>query len=422
MRYFVTIVLFLFLLPASSVFAAASATDIPLGQSASSAESLFGTQRGYFHPSVSLSTVYTDNLFNLKNPEENEVITTLTPALWLAFPGSLQPAEPINTETTAAGGLAVSRFAEKDDRPFNAYLNYESGIKRHKNFGSEDITTHKIQGLLRGTLSNGLSLEVSDLYSKNHDAYATGVSIGQSRYMSNMVKVANRIPLGEKMRIRIEYNNFLVDYKAANNNYRDRTDNKVSGFVYYTLSPKTEFFAQYSYLDISYDSNVGSDNRQHRSYLGMEYSVTEKLRALAKIGYNDKDRKNGYSDRQDTVYELQLDYNLSATQNVLFEAWRTLKESDSPGSNGILGDTIRATYSQLIGERMIGSLMAGWSQDDYGDDPREDEYQMVSLSLGYAMQKWFEISCGYNFVRRDSSDNSFNYDSNGLFLSVSGKL
>ena len=57
------LILFCCCLFSVSSFAAASATDIPLGQSAA-ADDLFETQRGYFHPSLNLSGVYTDNLFN----------------------------------------------------------------------------------------------------------------------------------------------------------------------------------------------------------------------------------------------------------------------------------------------------------------------------------------------------------------------
>ena len=109
---------------------------------------------------------------------------------------------------------------------------------------------------------------------------------------------------------------------------------------------------------------------------------------------------------------------------------RQLKESDDVSTNGILASAVTATFSQMLGQRMVASAVAGWSRDDY-DGPttvgsktaeREDDYLMWSLSLSYALQKWFEISGGYNYVQRDSNFSDFNYNANGLFVNLTGKL
>ncbi len=420
------IVLLVFSFPA---FAVSNASDIPLGQSAT-ADDLFETQRGYFHPSLSLSGIYTDNLFNTKNNTEDEFITVLTPGLWLAFPGQLKPAEPIFTDTTAAGGLQLGRFGERDERPFQAFLNYEAAIKRHSNFDNEDITTHKLHALARGTTAGGLSLEANEVFNRSYDAYATGVTTGQSRFDSNLIQLSGRVPVGERFGLRLDYHNFIVDYDAAANSFRDRTDNKLAAYFYYAWSQKTKFFVQYSYLDIEYDTEISLDNSQQRAYLGIDYKVTEKVRALGKLGYNSKDNSGSLGDRDDFVYELQADYQFTPKNNLNLQLWRKLKESDTAGTTGILGSWFAATFSQKLGQRMVASAMAGWARDDYDGtitvgsktDERQDDYLMVTLSLSYAMQKWFEINAGYNYVNRDSSFSSFNYDSNGLFVSLTGKL
>lgn len=428
MRIFPTAVLVLLIFSVSA-FAATTATDMPLGQS-TSADDLFETQRGYFHPSLNLSEVYSDNLFNTKLNTQEEYITIITPALWLAFPGQLQPAEPLNTDTTAAGGLTLSRFGEDDARPFQAFLNYEAGIKRNKNFSSEDVTTHRLRGLLRGTLTSGLSLELNDLYIQSHDAYATGTSIGQNEFASNLIAVKAAIPLGERFKLRLAYSNFLVDYDTTANSFRDRTDNTTSGTLYYALSQKTKLFGQYSFLDVAYDDNVASDNSQQHTYLGLDYNISEKVQALVKLGYGSQDRSGTLDGRNDFIYELQADYQFTPKNNLNLLLLRKLKESDVASINGILGNSLTATFSQMLGQRLVASAVAGWSRDAYDGlttvgsktAEREDDYLMLSLSLSYAMQKWFEISGGYNYVQRDSNFSNFNYASNGLFVNVTGKL
>ncbi len=429
MRTFLTATFVLLIFSVSS-FAAASATDIPLGQSAA-ADDLFETQRGYFHPSLSLSEVYTDNLFNQPSSNaQEEFITVVTPGLWLAFPGQLKPAAPLNTDTTSAGGLTMSRFGEDDDRPFQAFLNYEAAIKSNKNFSSEDITTHMLHGLLRGTLTSGLSLELADVFNKNHDAYATGSSVGQNEFTSNLIGLKADIPIGERFKLRLAYSNFLVDYDTIANNFRDRSDNSVTGYLYYALSQKTKLFTQYSFLDVGYDNNVTSDNTQQHVYMGIDYSISEKVQAMVKLGYGSQDRDGALDGREDFIYEVQADYQFTQKNNLNIAVLRKLKESDAVGTNGILGSSFYATFSQMLGQRLVASAVAGWSRDEYDGlttvgiktAEREDDYLTLSLSLGYAMQKWFEISGGYNYVQRDSNFNNFDYDSNGLFINLTGKL
>ena len=400
-------------------FAATSATDVPMGQSATSADDLFETQRGYFHPELSLSEIYTDNLFNESSATDEEFITTITPALWLSFPGQLQPADPIVTDTTAAGGLLLSRFGEKDDRPFNAFLRYEAGIKRHKNFSSEDITTHKAQGLIRNTWTSGLLFEVRDVYNKSHDAYDPSISVGQRKFTSNLLGLKTSIPVGERVKLVFAYNNFQLDYDTAD---RDRADNSYSGSAYYALSQKTKPFVQVRYLDVQYDTNTTRDNTQTEYYLGADYEISDKVQVLAKFGMNTKDPESGNSSEDEFVYEIQGDYQFTPKNNLNLQTWRKVKETDLDGANGILNSAVNATFSQMFGQRMVASALAGWSQDDYQDSPRTDDYLTLSLSLGYSLQKWFEISGGYNFVRRDSNEATADYDSNGVFINLTGKL
>lgn len=422
-------VFFILLTFSVASFAAPSATDVPLGQPAA-ADDLFETQRGYFHPSLDLSEVYTDNLFNRPSSnEQEEYITIITPGLWLAFPGQLQPAEPVNTDTTATGGLTLGRFAEKDERPFQAYLNYEAGIRRHKNSSSEDITTHKLHGLIRGTLTGGLSIEVNDVYTQSFDAYAATIVTEQNKFSSNRVAVNAKIPLGERFKLRLDYSNFLVDYDSVNN-FRDRADNKIAGTLYYAWSQKTRLFGQYSFLDVSYNTEAANDNTQQSAYLGIDYNISEKVQVLVKLGYNSKDRSGSLSEIDDFVYEVQTDYQFTPKNNLNLQAWRKQKESDDRDSNGILGSSFSATFSQMLGQRLVASVQTGWSRDEYSGATtingktaeREDDYLTTSLSLSYAMQKWFEISGGYNYVQRNSNFNDLDYDSNGLYLTLSGRL
>jgi len=398
-----------------------AAPDIPLGQSTPGADSLFETQRGYFHPALSISEVYTDNLFNTETSEENEYITTITPALWLAFPGQLEPAQPLTTVPTSTGGLLLTRFAENDSRPFHAFLKYEAGIKRHKNFDRENITTHNLRALMRATLTSGFSLEVNDVYVRSHDAYATGISIDQSKFNTNMVSLRADMPVGERFKVQLQYSNFLVDYDSSVNSFRDRTDNKLVGSLYYALSQKTRIFAQAGVIDVAYDEGVNSDNTQQIYSLGFDYALTDKVQALAKVGYNYKDNDEGKK-LSNLIYELQADYQFTPKNNLNLQLWRAVKETDTPGTSGINGTAVNAAFSQNLAERLTATLTAGWARDDYNGSDRQDNYIIGGASIGYSLKKWFEISGGYNFTERDSNQIGTDYSSNELFINLTGKI
>ncbi len=420
-----TIMLLTFVVAASG---ATDPNDIPLGQS-QTADELFDTQRGYINPSFGVTQTFTDNLFNTRDSRENELITTLTPAIWLSFPGGLQPSQKTVTETTAAGGVSLGTFGEDDERPFNAYLSYEADIRRLQKFNSENLTNHYLQSLLRWTTTGGLIFELQDVYTRSFEGYAVGVSQVKNDYDSNLVSLQVETPVAdERFGLRLKLSNYFVDFADAANSFLDRSDNKLSAFVFYSWSQKSEFFTEYSFLDINYDSSTVSDSQQQLIYLGIEYHATQKMQLLAKFGLNNRESSSGLSDRELFEYELQLDHQFTEKNNLNLQVWRKLKEGGFAGNSGVLNSEINATFSQMLGRKTVVTARAGLSRDEYdglitlGSQTAElvDDYLELGLSLGYVMKKWFEVNCGYSYVDRESNFSSLDYSSNQVFLSLTG--
>ncbi|MEJ2200026.1 MAG: hypothetical protein P8X63_03285, partial [Desulfuromonadaceae bacterium] len=147
---------------------------VPLGQERS-AQQIFGRRSGYIHPFVSITESYTDNLFNTESQEESDLITTISPGVWLALPGARQPMLQLVTSSNAPGGLELSRFETETERPFQSYALYRAGIKELRDNPEENLVTHRVEGMIQYNLRGGLSLEGLDIYERDHDAYDTGL-------------------------------------------------------------------------------------------------------------------------------------------------------------------------------------------------------------------------------------------------------
>ena len=80
------------------VVAVDTAQDMPMGQGVEGSmpmlpeenkvteDHFYGLKGGYFHPYLSLSGEYTDNLFNVDSDKTSNFLTTVSPGIWFSLP------------------------------------------------------------------------------------------------------------------------------------------------------------------------------------------------------------------------------------------------------------------------------------------------------------------------------------------------
>jgi hypothetical protein len=392
---------------------------------------VFGRKGGYVHPFLSIAEYYTDNVFNANVDKKSDFITVISPGIWLTIPHIYEKLLDIDTSSMAPGGINLSRFKPESFRRYQTYLFYGADIERFSKYSSEDVTSHKLEGLFQYNLRGGLSIELVDQYLTSHDIRGTGLSDELDKYKTNLSNLILTCDALEKIKFRIDYANFHVNYDASRNDFRDRVDNAFSGYVFYKFQPKTSVFIEYEFIDINYNEGTMVNSREHHYFGGLQWDVTAKSKGSVKAGYGIKDFSGAaVGNSNDLVLEAQIDHRFTPKTSLIVKASRKTNETNISTTDFILSNSIEAEYIQRLTGKIILYVDLSYTNDNYKGDltfggeikERKDDLFKGAFALQYQFKEWLKMDTGYIYMKRDSNFSDFNYTSNFIFIRLTSSL
>ncbi len=415
--------------------------DMPMGQSAEGQPSLlpenagvvndknvFGLEGGYVHPYIHLTGSWTDNLYNLDTVKTSNFLTTVSPGIWFSLPRKKEIPIAIAPHNSSPGGLQQQlKEAEGTDR----YIAYALGGLDFKNYSeSSDLNTTDgiLEGLFRYNMRGGLSLQILDRFTRGEDRFDIGSVpvVNQSKYKSNIVMATADWQMTEKVRAKLDYSNFSLNYDEAVDAFKVRNDNTLNLYGYYDYSVKTSFFLEGQYIDVSYDTATENDNKQKYIFGGIDWKTTEKLSLMAKAGVQKKSFDNSGTgdirgDYSGLAMDLQTGYKFSEKTQFSLDVYRTNEETDSTLASGktVLG--AKLGYQQKFTDKLSATLGITYEDADYNqlvDQSRDDKRFAVSPAVQYLFREWLKAELSYTFEKRDSTDDLFDYQTNTIFADL----
>ncbi len=432
LKYFI-LILFSIFLTLDGSFAAETppvgqskkAPAVPMGQSEGKPVSqekgigsdIFGEQGGIFHPFLVVEERWTDNLFITESNKKSDFITTIAPGIWLAIPANREKLLEISTTTTSAGGLQLNRVKPQATRRYQAYALYSPELVMYANHSSHDHWNHNAEALFQYNLNMGLSFDIINIFNDREEISGDNRTATLYQYQNNLLDFITTYDPSEKLTLRMDYSNYILDYDEALNNYRDRMDNSVSFYAFYKFWPKTSLFAQYGHADIEYDTGSINDSIENRYYAGVNWDMTAKTRGTLKLGYIDKDFDHPSVPDQDGVsFELQTQHNLSPKRALQVNAFRKFQESDTAGASSFDSTGINAGVRQKFTEKWSATLVASFEMNDYNGIDRDDEYFSVGPAARYEPRKWLFFDLAYYWNMNNSNISFYEYTSNEILL------
>lgn len=413
--------------------AAGPAFFTPVQADRSSGEDLYGARIGYVHPFLSLGGYHTDNLYRTASEEKSDWVTVITPGLWVAVPAGRQQLLDIELLNAAPGGMALDRFRTPAERRLQGYALYRADIFEHDRYTEENRVEHRGEGLLRLSLRGGLELELFDIYRASYDPYGSGGSADRDldKYRANLGKFSIGYRFTPKLSIRGEIGRYTLDYADDRNDYLDRSDDSLAAYLYYQATPKTAIFLQLGRDSIDYDDALNDDSDNYSYYLGAEYRISTKTRAMLKVGYGDKryDRDDSH-DRDDLLAEGQLDYSPTPKSSFHLSGTRRVLETDQLGGRNILSTRLQAAWRHRILAKVKSEATAFYINNRYDgtttigtqSEERDDDEYGVVVALGYAPMRWATFSLGYEYRQRDSNFDSEDFTDNTVFVRITAAM
>ena len=426
-------------------FAALAAFEEPLpGRHASGPESsllpedtaseAYGSEGGYVHPYLSLSGEYTDNLYNLYRDEKTNFLTTLSPGVWFALPRTKEVPITIISHNTSAGGLQyeLEEYARDDFNRHNAYLLGALDFEFYSEDSDLNVTTGRLEGLYRYNMKNGLALQVLDRYSRDTDMFDIG-AVGrdtQRKYYSNLLGPVADWEISERLRAKVGYDNFYLDYDEEVDSFLNRDDNAIGLYGYLIYSEKSSFFINYDYIDVAYDDVAfdAKDNEQHFIYVGWDWASTEKTGLLVKLGYQKKDFNDNtvFTDNPDLfAFEFQMEHDFTPKTTLIAIISHKMEESDSYIASG---KTVLAAWLRLsheFSDRLSALLDFQFENADYDQIvpiERDDDRYFIRPAVQYVFNDWFMAELAYSYDTRNSTEEIFEYDTNTFYLQLNFAL
>ena len=421
---------------------------VPPAQTKPTTEEMFGHRGGYLHPFLGIREEFTDNLYNIKVDKVENLLTILSPGIWLSAPRLKEVPVSLAPHNAAVGGI---RYSVPGSGTFERYQTYLLGALDYKSYSANsdlDHTAWRVEGMYQQNLPVGLSLRLMDRYTRDQDRFDMGsflrqdftvepgsisVSSTPSRirpYYSNQAIVSANLNAGEHFSALVNYINFYLDYDEAVNAWLDRTDNSLGLSLSYNYSPKTSFFLEYDHALLGYATDTENDSQNTFYYGGVSWQGSEKTSLMVKAGYQLKEYDAAESDDAGTfAMEAQLNYLITDKSKIGLNLSKALEETDSLLNRG--KDTLagRLRYEQRITSRIQGYVELWYELNDYEGfdragidylpvEARQDKRYLVRPGLQYFFKDWLVGELSYAFEDRNSNDAFYDFTSQSVFLSL----
>jgi hypothetical protein len=405
--------------------------EMPVGSP--SYADIFGG-RSFFHASLAFTQLYTDNAFISNTNKKSGSSTVVTPEVWILLPRTEErPPQIEDISTSAPGGLILSRVRPEVSRRYEAFLLYHADVPLYSNLPSSNTITQRLAGRF---IYNGNRVfgDLSDQFVRSYDIKGTGnVSdpVEVDKYWSNLVDGSISYDTHNRFRLMLDYSNFLLRYDDTANDFRDRIDNALAGYVFYQIQPKTALFAEYDFIDITHDRDSSFDSREHNIFGGIQWDITAKSKGTVKAGYGIKDFTNIDTTSRNYIFEAQITHHLSSKNTLILKAYRQTDESDFEQTSFIITDSAKAEYLHRITARFTGAAGFAYTRETYegGDftldgvtQQRKDSVYDAILSLRYQFERRLQADIGYDYTRNDSNFSDFSYTSNTFFFRLTGSI
>lgn len=340
---------------------------------------------------------YTDNVFNSNTDERSDFSTTLSPGLKILFP--------------------------RQKKNYKFEFLYQADIERFSRYTSENAENHKVNGEFDYKSPAGIEISLSDKFTRSHDP--RGVNIGEELdfYRDNVFSTSVAYSFAERFKIRFDYTNHLVDYEADRNSFRDRTDNSLSGYLYYKFLPKTSAFIEYEYLDVDFRESGDFDSTENHFFGGITWEVTGKTKGTIKAGYGTKDFKGEIKGFRGYLTEVNIDHNFTPRHSIKIMAIRRTNETNIFGSDYFVTTGLAVDYFQRLTGKITARINASYGRDSFrGEFARRDDTWTGGIGLIYDIRKWLITEAGYLYTNRNSTFDEFDYKNNRFFLRVTATL
>lgn len=211
--------------------------------------------------------------------------------------------------------------------------------------------------------------------------------------------------------------------------WQDLNRNRINlgAGVYYNMSSKTSFLAEYTFTNIDYQVNNANNSNGGTIALGVEGQVAPKVKGTAKATYTYRNYKHdfdGYKNNADLFgYEVSLSWQPTTRNEIRLSGDRTFEETVFTNNRYFVSTGVNLYASQKLMDKFTLALTLGYDNLAYetrvGDVKRTDDVYRIRPEVNYQFKNWLSAGVWYQYRKRDSNlSKDLEYDNNkaGIFV------
>jgi hypothetical protein len=294
---------------------------------------------------------------------------------------------------------------------------------------ADNFNDHHLGATGKMPFSSRLRLDVAVDYFKQHDPRGStdrAISSEPDRWHSGGADAI--LNYGAKdAQGRLEFEVSGADKRYENNRAitvaADRDFRYYSGTFYYRVMPKTSLLFQVSRSSFDYlDDATLLDNTETRYLVGATWDVTAITSGTVKLGQLKKDFTD--SSRRDFSgfsWEANARWSPRTYSHVDLTTSRTTYDPTGIG-DFILTRFLGVRWTHDWTDRISSAIDAYTADDKYTGAERDDKRNSIGFRLTYKMRRWLKLGAEYNYTKRDSNLDGFDFTRNIFMLSVAATL
>jgi hypothetical protein len=342
-------------------------------------------------PTLGVSVLKDDNVFEVSANASSDTITTITPGFSLVFDNG------------------ISGFA----------LNYQLIAGYYSENTSEDYTDNSASATFGWAPSDFSRFELNASLLQSQDVLTPGVidRYDDTNYSLVYTLGAGDSPFGLSLTAGI----FEREYKS--NASITQFDNYKApslrlGFVW-RLSPDFDVTTAITQRDIDYDIDTNSsvnvlansDSEEYLYDIGFNWDISEQTAIDASVGQNRKHFDDATLDDSQTArWNVALRWSPLSYSRFTLTTLRFQDESDLQQGDFSDRQVNSVSWEHDWTSRFSTSVGLSSANADYAGNVREDDVLSYDLSLTYGFNRWLDLVV---FTQRDESDSTvdnFTYD------------
>ncbi len=353
----------------------------------------------FISPSFFLKEIFTDNVFFERAGEKSDFITLLSPGI---------------------------RFLLKPLHRHNILFGYNGTYTKYLNHRSEEVTNHRLDGLLELNFWSGLSLRVWGIYKKDHESRGKSTTRKVEPFESNILASSATYGPGARTKMEAKYSFSDFNFKSAESAFRNRKENAATGSVFYKFLPKTSALLEYNFTQADYSTATDLNSSQNHFVAGASWDLSDYSTGEIKGGYVWKNfGSSARSDFAGEIFSANIEHHFTPLTSLKVQVLKMVYESNLTGSNYFIAKNTLGELTYKLSTKITGLLTASYEVDEYNEEVtldgipmREDTIWEASAGLRYSLKKWMKIGLDYLHKNRNSNFESFDYKENRYSLRV----